>query len=149
MVKEVLIYPKDKDVLTKISEEVKDVNEVKDLIQDMKDTLHSTKHGVGISAIQIGDARRVCVIHYNGRDVVLINPVITKTRGEIESKEGCLSVPDKYGTFKRAQKVWCEYIDEEGKKKELSDGGYCSRVLQHELDHLEGWCEVFNLAEEE
>lgn len=149
MVKEVLIYPKDRDVLTKVSEEVKDVNEVKDLIQDMKDTLHSTKHGVGISAIQIGDARRVCVIHYNGRDVVLINPVITKTRGEIESKEGCLSVPDKYGTFKRAQKVWCEYIDEEGKKKELSDGGYCSRVLQHELDHLEGWCEVFNLAEEE
>ena len=107
MVKEILIYPKDKDILTQVSEEVKDVSEVQELIQDMKDTLHSTEHGVGISAVQIGVLKRVCVIHYNGRDIVLINPVITKTRGEVDSKEGCLSVPEKYGVFKRPQKVWC------------------------------------------
>lgn len=149
MVKEILIYPKNKDILTKVSEEVKDVSEVQDLIQDMKDTLHSTEHGVGISAIQIGDARRVCVIHYNGRDIALINPVITKRRGEVESQEGCLSVPDKYGKFMRAQKVWCDYTDENGRRRELADGGFVSRVIQHELDHLDGWCEVFGLAEEE
>ena len=103
----------------------------------MKDTLHSTEHGVGISAVQIGVLKRVCVIHYNGRDIALINPVITKTRGEIDSKEGCLSVPEKYGVFKRPQKVWCTYTDENGKEKEIADGGFVSRVISHECDHLE------------
>ena len=149
MVKEILIYPKDKDILTQVSEEAKDVSEVQELIQDMKDTLHSTEHGVGISAVQIGVLKRVCVIHYNGRDIALINPVITKTRGEVDSKEGCLSVPEKYGVFKRPQKVWCTYTDENGKEKEIADGGFVSRVISHELSHLDGWCEVFSLAEEE
>ena len=149
MVKEILVYPKDKDILTQVSEEVKDVSEVQELIQDMKDTLHSTEHGVGISAVQIGALKRVCVIHYNGKDITLINPVITKTRCEVDSKEGCLSVPDKYGVFKRPQKVWCTYIDENGKEQEIADGGFVSRVISHELSHLDGWCEVFSLAEEE
>lgn len=137
MVKEILVYPKDKNILTQVSEEVKDIAEVQELIQDMKDTLHSTEHGVGISAVQIGVLKRVCVIHYNGKDITLINPVITKTRGEVDSKEGCLSVPDKYGVFKRPQKVWCTYIDENGKEQEIADGGFVSRVISHECDHLE------------
>ena len=128
MVKEILIYPKDKDILTQVSEEVKDVSEVQELIQDMKETLHSTEHGVGISAVQFGVLKRVCVIHYNGRDIALINPVITKTRGEVDSK---------YGVFKRPQKVWCTYIDENGKEQEIADGGFVSRVISHECDHLE------------
>jgi peptide deformylase len=149
MVKEILIYPKDKEVLTSKSEEVKDVNEVKDLVQDLKDTLHSTEHGVGISAVQIGELKRVFVIHYNGQDRVFINPEITEKRGEQDSTEGCLSVPEKYGTFKRAAKITCVFTNENGEKKENSGGGLLARIIQHEYSHLEGWCEVFSLAEEE
>ena len=148
MIKEILIYPKDKDILTMKSENVKE-EDISDLIQDLKDTLHNTKHGVGISAIQIGIPKRVCLIHANAKDIILINPVITRKRGEIDSQEGCLSVPEKYGKFKRAQKVWVDYISEDGSKKELAEGGFVSRVVQHELDHMDGWCPVFDLAEKE
>ena len=149
MIKQILIYPKDKDALTMKSEDVKDKEDVSELIQDLKDTLHSTEHGVGISAIQIGVPKKVCVIHADGRDIALINPVITRKRGEIDSKEGCLSVPEKYGVFKRAQKVWVDYINENGIKRELAEGGFVSRIIQHEVDHMDGWCPVFDLAEKE
>lgn len=148
MIKKILTYPEDKDILTSISTETNS-EESKQLIQDLKDTLHNTEHGVGISAVQIGELKRVCVIHYNGQDMALINPVITRKRGEVDSQEGCLSVPEKYGIFKRAQKVWCTYMDENGKFKEIEGGGLLSRIIQHECEHMDGWCEVFSLAEEE
>lgn len=148
MIRKVLTYPENKDILTQKSVETTP-EECKDLIQDLKDTLHASEEGVGISAVQIGELKRVCVIHYNGKDIAMINPVITKKRGEIISREGCLSVPDVYGDFKRAQKVWCTYTDENGNEREIADGGFVSRVIQHELDHLDGWCVVFDLANKE
>ncbi len=94
MVKEIKIYPMDKEILTKRSEIV-DLSdkELEQNIQDLKDTLHDSESGVGISAVQIGVLKQLCVIHYNGKDLVMINPKITKTRGETTSREGCLSVP--------------------------------------------------------
>ena len=148
MIRKILTYPENKDILTSVSLEAT-AEESKQLIQDLKDTLHNTEHGVGISAVQIGELKRVCVIHYNGEDIALINPVITRKRGEIDSQEGCLSVPNKYGTFKRAQKVWCTYMNEDGNFKEIEGGGLLSRIIQHECEHMDGWCEVFSLAEEE
>lgn len=149
MIRDILTYPKDKEILTSKSKVV-DLNDkdLKQNIQDLKDTLHNSKEGVGISAVQIGELKRLCVVHYNSQDIVMINPVITRKRGEIESYEGCLSVPDKYGTFKRAQKIWCTYTDENGREKEIEGGGFISRVIQHECDHLDGWCEVFSLEKE-
>ncbi len=95
--KEIKTYPKDKDILTQKSEEIIDFNpdneNFKSTVANMKRILHSSKEGVGISAVQIGVLKQLCVIHYNGRDIVMINPKITKTRGETISKEGCLSVP--------------------------------------------------------
>ena len=146
MVRKVLTYPENKDILTQKSVETTP-EECKDLIQDLKDTLHASEEGVGISAVQIGELKRVCVIHYNRKDIVMINPKITQRRGEIISHEGCLSVPGEYGDFKRAQKVWCTYTDETGREREIAEGGFLSRVIQHELDHLDGWCVVFDLAD--
>ena len=146
MIREILTLEKDRETLTKKSLEVTDISEVQELIQDLKDTLHNTEKGVGISAVQIGVLKRICIIKHNGKDIVMINPVVTRTRGEIESTEGCLSVPEKYGTFKRFEKVWCTYIDENGKQKEIAEGGFVSRVIQHELEHFEGWCKVFDLG---
>lgn len=148
MIREILTYPENKYILTSKSELVTDIESVKELIQDMKDTLHSTETGVGISAVQIGVLKKVCIVHHNNKDIVMINPFITRTRGEIISNEGCLSAPEKYGEFKRHEKVWCTYLDENGNQKEISEGGFVSRVIQHELDHFDGWCEVFSLVEE-
>ena len=148
MVKEILTYPKNKDILTSKSEEVKDISQIQDLIQDLKDTLNNST-GCGISAVQIGVLKKVCLIKINNKIYVLINPVITRKRGEILFREGCLSAPGLYTQTKRAQKVWCQYLDECGNQQEFAEGGLASVIIQHELDHFEGWCEVFNEIKEE
>ena len=149
MIRDILTYEKDKEILTQKSEPVKEITEeIKELIQDLKDTLAIHEGGVGISAIQIGIPKRVCLIKYNGTIYTLINPEITKTRGEIDFEEGCLSVPGLATKTKRAQKVWCSYMDEDGRQKELANGGLCSVIIQHELDHFEGICPLFNAYEE-
>ena len=147
MIKNVLLYEneKDREILTQKSLETT-AEESKQLIEDLRDTLNASKNGCGISAVQIGELKRVCIIKHNGKEIVMINPVITRTRGEVDSEEGCLSVPHLFGIFKRAQKVWCEYTDENGNKKEIAEGGLCSRIIQHELEHMDGWCEVFSLV---
>ncbi|MGN0992851.1 MAG: peptide deformylase [Bacilli bacterium] len=149
MIREILTYPNNKEILTSKSEEVSDINEeIKNLIQDLKDTLKNSKSGCGISAVQIGVLKKVCIIKYNNEYITMINPKITKTRGEVTFREGCLSAPAIYTDVKRAQKVWCSYLDENGNKQEISQGGLCSIIIQHELDHFEGWCEVFNEIKE-
>jgi peptide deformylase len=116
------------------------------IVQDLKDTLYATNGGKGISAIQIGVPKQVCICSWGGDEIVMINPKITRERGQQDFVEGCLSVPGKYVKVPRAQKVWCEYTDENGNKKEIAEGGLCSRIIQHELEHMDGWCEVFSLV---
>ena len=76
--------------------------------------------------------------------MLLINPVITHSRGEQEYLEGCLSVPGVYKKVKRFQKVWCSYLDENGNQQEIAQGGRMSDIIQHELDHFEGECKLYN-----
>lgn len=142
----------DKKILTAISEKVDDVNNVQDIIQDMIDTLNNTKTGVGLSAVQIGVLKQICIVKYNGKIYTMINPKINKTRGEVTFREGCLSVPGVYTDIKRAQKVWVEYIDENGRTREEAQGGLFSVIVQHELDHFTGNCAVekgINISKEE
>lgn len=149
MVKEILIYPESKEILTQKSEEVGDINEeIKNIIEDLNDTLNDST-GCGISAIQIGIPKRICIIKYNNENIVMINPKITNARGEVYFREGCLSAPGFYTNVKRAQKVWCSYLDENGREREIAQGGLCSIIIQHELDHFDGWCEVFNEVKED
>lgn len=149
MVKEILIYPESKEILTQKSEEVGDINEeIKNIIEDLNDTLNDST-GCGISAIQIGIPKRICIIKYNNENIVMINPKITNARGEVYFREGCLSAPGFYTNIKRAQKVWCSYLDENGREREIAQGGLCSVIIQHELDHFDGWCEVFNEVKED
>ena len=154
MIREILTYPKDKETLTLKSLEVQDVfsKEIKDTIQDLKDTLNSQSRGVGISAIQIGIPLRICVIHY-GKEVVMINPEITWKRSGLNGlkkiREGCLSAPNTFIEVERPQKVICEYTDEEGNRKEIAEGGLMSAIIQHELDHFDGYCHVFDAVEDD
>lgn len=146
MVKRILNYrnEEDKEILSQKSENVNDINEIKELIQDLKDTLHAIPDAKGLSAIQIGVNKKVCICSWGGDEVLLINPVITRSRGEQEYLEGCLSVPGVYKKITRFQKVWCSYLDENGEQQEIAQGGRMSDIIQHELDHFEGECKLYN-----
>lgn len=129
--------------------------EVRKLITDLKDTLASAHNpeGAGLSSNQIGIAKRVCVVRNfkdnlqaNGVDSVpsfvekiLINPkIVSKSKENNIEWEGCLSVPNQYGRVSRATKIKVAYQDEEGKRMKLSATGFFARVIQHEIDHLDG-----------
>lgn len=144
MIKKILNYydEEDKKILSQKSSPVENIEEVKELIQDLKDTLHNTKNGKGISAIQIGEPKNICICSWAGQEIVMINPVITRTRGKQLYLEGCLSVPGVFKEVERAQKVWCTYTDEDGNTREIAEGGRMSDIIQHELDHFEGSCRV-------
>lgn len=153
MKRKILTYPNDIEILSLKSQEVTDLKDgaFKQLIQDLKDTLQEDPTGVGLSAIQIGIPLRVCIINY-GKEIIMINPVITWRRsgssGIKKFREGCLSAPGKYIEVERAQKVTCQYINENGEKEEISEGGWMSAIIQHELDHFEGICKVYELTKE-
>ena len=146
MIKRILNYrnEEDKEILSQKSETVENIDEVKDLIQDLKDTLHAIPDAKGLSAIQLGINKRICICSWGGDEVLLINPVITRSRGEQEYLEGCLSIPGVYKKVTRFQKVWCSYLDENGEQQEIAQGGRMSDIIQHELDHFEGKCKIYN-----
>lgn len=145
MIRRILLFnnKEDKEILKTKSELVINIDEeCKTLIQDLKDTLHATMGGKGISAIQIGVPKRICICSWGGKEIAMINPVITRKRGCQLYEEGCLSAPGKFKKISRAQKVWCTFTNENGEQEEIADGGRMSDIIQHELDHFEGVCLV-------
>lgn len=144
MIKEILVYPKDKKILTSKSEEVENIEDVKELIQDLKDTLDNTERGCGISAIQIGVLKKVCIIKPEpNKSFAMINPVIIDKKGTCLFNEGCLSAPEASKVVQRANRVTVEFINENGERQRITRGGLTAIIIQHELDHFDGWCHVF------
>ena len=101
--------------------------------------------GVALAAIQIGKDLRIIIIRNdfdNKADrsfTVFINPEITKYEGRIEEDfEGCLSVTDIYGKVPRHNKIRLRALDENGQKIRVKAEGFLARVIQHEVDHLNG-----------
>ena len=143
MIRTVLKYPADREILTKKSEKVENIKDekIQTLIQDLKDTLIASQ-GAGISAIQLGEPLQICVINWDGIHV-LINPIITRSRGSHTMKEGCLSVPGLFVENTRPQKVWISALDENGNEIEYAEGGNGSYIALHEMDHFEGNCPLF------
>lgn len=123
--------------------ETKAITEIDDtvlaLAQDMIETMYDAP-GVGLAANQIGIARRMAV--FDAADElgprVMINPVITETSGEFEYDEGCLSVPGHYWEIVRPAFTRVTALDLDGKEVEYAGDGLLGRVLQHEVDHLDG-----------
>ena len=97
------------------------------------------KDGVGLAAPQVGrNIRAIAVATKNGT-VCLVNPVITKKSWAKEwGPEGCLSVPDVFGEVRRHKKTTCVYVDVEGNSQTIQAEGLLARILQHEIDHLDG-----------
>lgn len=115
---------------------------LKKLVADMAVTMYDAP-GVGLAAPQIGVSLQVAVIDITPKDeeknlVVLINPKIIKGEGEETDEEGCLSVEDYSSKVKRFEKIWVEAQDIEGNPNNFEAEGFYARVIQHELDHLDG-----------
>jgi peptide deformylase len=108
------------------------------LVDDMFETMHAAG-GVGLAAPQIAQSIRVFVAEYEGSKVALFNPEIIKAEGEELGVEGCLSIPGYVGeNIRRATKVVVKGQDTRGKTVRVTAEGWFARILQHEIDHLDG-----------
>ncbi|RQD77814.1 MAG: peptide deformylase [Candidatus Syntrophonatronum acetioxidans] len=108
------------------------------ILEDMAETMYC-EEGIGLAANQIGIPKRLVVIDIqDGNLLELINPEIMEQEGKEVGIEGCLSFPGILGEVPRATRVVVEALNREGKKIKLEANGLLARVLQHEIDHLEG-----------
>lgn len=129
-------------ILRKKSEEIslKEIGSRKfrGLVSSMAKTMIKTD-GVGLAAPQIGKNIRLAVINSKDGPFCLINPKITKKSWATELEaEGCLSIPGVFGKVKRHKKITLIYYDQSGKKIKQIAQGLMARVMQHEIDHLNG-----------
>ncbi len=147
------------EILRKKSEKVEEIDEkLVGFIEEMKISMTGNK-GVGLAAPQVGLNKRVIVVLIDNKKVTpMINPVIT-SHGEktVSAEEGCLSLPGQWGQVRRYQEITVEYTDEKGDEIHTLDlKDFNARVVQHEIDHLDGvlftdyiepTVDTFNVAE--
>src|SRR5437588_12499294 len=108
------------------------------LVEDMFETMH-VSHGVGLAAPQIALSIRLFVAEFEDHKVAMFNPEIVKAEGEELGTEGCLSIPGYVGdNIRRAAKVLVKGQDVRGRQIRISAEGWFARILQHEIDHLDG-----------
>lgn len=118
---------------------------IQELIDDMIETMHEYQ-GIGLAAPQIHESFRIFVAGIESKPedeqlstTVFINPeVVALDSSKIEDWEGCLSIPDMRGRVLRSANVRIRSLDRRGEFFEKELRGYSSRVVQHELDHLDG-----------
>ena len=122
------------------------------LLKNMWATMAAAR-GVGLAAPQVGLSLRLAVIDVKpegkSQRLVLINPELVSTEGELKDEEGCLSVPGVYAKLKRFAIARVRALDERGEPWELTGEGLLARAFQHELDHLDGKLFVDRLPFEE
>ena len=116
---------------------------IKQLVENMAETMYAAP-GIGLAAPQVGVLKRVVVIDISNKDdgkknlIVLINPKIKCSEEKIVGEEGCLSIPEVYGDVLRSKTVEVNFFDYTGKERQLTAEGLLARVIQHEVDHLDG-----------
>ncbi len=112
-------------------------SELQRLIDDMLETMYDAP-GVGLAAPQIGVSKRIFVADVGDGPFVMINPEVVETSGEWTFDEGCLSVPGRFWPIERPGFARAKGIDLDGNAVEYAGDEVMGRVLQHEIDHLNG-----------
>ncbi len=149
-IRKILKFP-DQDLRIKAKPVESFDDELKTLTDDMYETMHSV-NGIGLAATQIGIAKQVAVIDISpekNEPLVIVNPAIqildpSKTE---DYDEGCLSVPGFFEKISRPSEIKLTYQDLNGKKQEIKPEGLLTKVVQHELDHLNGRLFVDHISE--
>ena len=130
-------------VLRQVTRPVQNLNgDLHQLIEDMVETMYAAP-GVGLAANQVGSLHRVFVAnpsenHDPAKLVVLINPALVEAQGELVSEEGCLSIPEFRDEVRRARRVLVTGLDRDGRPIQVEGEDLLARILQHEIDHLNG-----------
>jgi peptide deformylase len=142
-VKSIITLP-DEKILRQVSAPLKSVDEAaRRLFDDMLETMYDAP-GIGIAAIQIGQAQRMVVIDVAKegeakQPLFLANPEIIWASPQLaDYEEGCLSIPDFYEMVERPLEVKVRYLDRKGEAMEVHAKGVVATCLQHEIDHLNG-----------
>ncbi len=115
---------------------------LEEFVQDMFQTMYEFK-GIGLAAPQVGASMRLIVIDIEEIDpayppLALVNPELSDFEGDVNAEEGCLSFPGLQGFVSRAQKVHVKAQTPKGDPLEFVAEDWMARVLQHEIDHLNG-----------
>jgi peptide deformylase len=130
-------------VLREVSCPVADFGEARAILADLADTLHEFRRvhgfGRGISAIQIGEPRRIIYIEFEGAAYSLVNPVYERQSPEkFRLWDDCFSFPGLLVYLERSLSVALRYQDENGRARALEATGPLSELIQHEMDHQDG-----------
>ncbi len=141
------IYTYGASVLREITRPVRaHDDEIIRLIVDMFETMHKAS-GVGLAANQVGQSHSVCIVDLSDMEkeedrhppLVLINPLVTdRSDEEVPLEEGCLSIPSLREEIRRPEKIRLKFRDGNFEWQEIEAEGFLSRVVQHEVDHLNG-----------
>lgn len=134
------IYTYGAPVLRKVARSLPDIKEeTVRLAKDMIYTMNAAE-GVGLAANQIGVLERIIVVKQGEEKspLVIINPEIIKREGEEILEEGCLSIPGIREKIKRSHYVRVEGVDIKGRRIMVEGEGILARILEHEIDHLNG-----------
>ncbi len=111
--------------------------DVQVLIDQMFQTMHEAR-GLGLAAPQVGAGRRVIVVQLENRQLALVDPEIQRREGEEVATEACLSIPGLLGDVPRARRVVVRARNRRNRWVTIEADGLLARVLQHEIDHLDG-----------
>ena len=146
-VRAILLYPEREAALRRKSKPVRTVDQqVRTLVEDLKDTLMEHRSGVGLAAPQINVHQRVVIVRVShesewnviGNPIALINPRIIEARDERRDFDGCLSIPELYGRTTRPHYLIVSALDEQGMSVRFVLEDFDAVVAHHEIDHLNG-----------
>lgn len=132
-------------VLRKRAEPIAEITAAEcQLAEQMLETLYATGNGIGLAATQVGVLKRLIIVDIGEEDdedyepLVLFNPELLSSDGEIVAEEGCLSIPDVTADVKRPESIVVEGVNIQREAIRIEADGLLARVLQHEIDHLNG-----------
>src|SRR5690348_14584044 len=142
-VRDVLRYPDPR--LTAVARSP-DPAEIERIAADLVDTMRSFPRCVGVAAPQLGEPVRMVAVDCTGHPkvpephglLVLVDPVIEASSGDIRRREGCLSIPDLTGDVHRPSQLIVTARGADGAAVRIETSGFEARVIAHELDHLDG-----------
>jgi peptide deformylase len=137
---EIITNPNDalRQKAKKIKNDELETKQFTKLLDDMAKTMLE-KDGIGLAAPQVGISKRIIIINTKDGPMAMINPRISKKSWRKDTEEeGCLSVPGIYGNVKRHSTIKLKLTTPKGKDLEIEAKGLFARVIQHEIDHLDG-----------
>lgn len=142
--KQLQIYKYGDDVLQLKAKDITNLDgKIAELVDKMTYTIHHTYSAIGLAAPQVGESLQLSVIDLSmgeNKDdlVLLINPEILEAEGKEAGDEGCLSFPGISLNINRSSRIFLKTLDINGKEIKREIEGFMARVIQHEIDHLEG-----------